>query len=133
MMVLFSALTLHSLYRLFRGARAFVLDAHGMVDDTNNFFVGAIPWSEVRAAHALGKSVSLKGVPITSATFVVIDVRDPGRFVPRRNRFQRLMRAINTSTTGGAITLNVSAMNVSAEELAETINRCAAQYQAMKS
>jgi hypothetical protein len=46
MTVLFSAGTLYSLYRLFRGTPALVLNEQGMVDDTNNF-----SWEPIRNLH----------------------------------------------------------------------------------
>jgi hypothetical protein len=120
-LALLGSLALYNLVALVRGSPALVLDQRGITDDHGNVFLGAMPWSEIGEARVRGKQ------------YVVIDARKSATAVPRRNWLQWFSRTANRWIVGGEIMLNVRNLAVTAEELAATINRCAARYRPMPS
>jgi len=113
------SLALYNLVALARGSPALILDQRGITDDHGNVFLGAMEWSEIGEARVHGKQ------------YVVIDTRKSATAVPRRNWLQWFGRTANRWIVGGEIMLNVRNLAVTAEDLAATINRCAARYRPM--
>jgi hypothetical protein len=87
---------------------ALVIDDSGFLDNASAVGAGLIPWAEI-----CGVRVSA----FRNQRFLAVYVNDPEKYLSRANAIKRSVMRANQSMVGTAITIPLSALSVSAEEL----------------
>ena len=96
------------LSRLLSPKPALVIDDSGFLDNASAVGAGLIPWAEIS-----GVRVSA----FRNQRFLAVYVNDPEKYLSRANPIKRSVMRANQSMVGTAITIPLSALSVSAEEL----------------
>ncbi len=97
---------------------ALIVDREGIVDHTTYPGVGRVYWREIRGLRA--------GL-IRKVPFLIVDVHDPQKFLPRGNMFQRFLRASSAQMVGSPITLAATSLDADFDQLAALIEHARQQ------
>jgi len=102
------------LSRLLWPKPAVVVNDAGLLDNASAFGVGLIPWTEI------------SGVRISSfmkQQFLAVYVADPEKYLNRANPLKRAIMRSTQSMIGTGITIPLSALPVSADELLSVVRK----------
>jgi hypothetical protein len=124
--LLFGGTTIFAARRLFGRRPGLVLDHEGIIDDSSYSSVGRIPWSEITGVRVVRPPAfrnSLYGPAIQAPRFLVIEVRDPQRFIEHASPVKRWFLRANVAGLGSPVAISPSSVRVDADELAQYIRR----------
>jgi hypothetical protein len=124
--LLFGGTTVFTARRLFSRRPGLVLDHEGIIDDSSYSSVGRIPWSaiiSVRVVRPPGFRSSLYGPTIRVPAFLVLDVRDPQRFIDGSALVKRWLLRGNLASFGSPVAISPASVHIDADELAQYIRR----------
>jgi len=93
---------------------ALVVDREGIIDNTTYPGVGRVLWADVKG---------LRVGYVRKVPFLIVDVHDPEKFLPRGNMFQRFLRASSARMVGSPISLAATSLDADFDQLAALIER----------
>ena len=111
------------MHRLFRDPAVLIIDRQGFDDHTDLTHLGRVSWSEIRGARVVTRTRWLRGLLPIKKQCVALDVPDPREFIERRLSARRRHLGLSTGMESGPIMLDVAGLDVTADDLAEIINR----------
>jgi len=96
--------------QMFDARPRLIIDEYGILDRTLG--VGIIPWSDIDGAYV--KSIS-------GNNFICLIVRDPGTYAQRLSPLRRAMSSVNQALGFTDISINLSGVNASTDEVFELV------------
>lgn len=100
--------------RLLSPKPAVVIDDSGFLDNASAVSAGLIPWADI------------SGVRVSSfrnQRFLAIYVDDPGKYISQANLLKRAIMCANQSMVGTAITIPLSVLSISSDDLLSVIGK----------
>jgi hypothetical protein len=110
----FGLFCIYFLSRLLSPKPALVLDDSGFLDNASALGAGLIPWAEIS---------SVRVSSFRNQRFLAVYINDPEKYFSRANPIKRTIMRANQSMVGTAITIPLSALSVSAEELLSVVGK----------
>lgn len=89
-----------------------VVNAEGIVDNASGVAAGLIPWAEVS---------NIDSYAIQGQQFVAIQVSDPDKYIERGSALKKVANRANMKLVGTPLTIPATALQVSFDELQETL------------
>jgi len=124
--LLFGGVTAFAASRLFGRRPGLVLDHEGIIDNSSYSSVGRIPWSEIVGVRVVRppalRNRSL-GPTIQPARFLVVDVREPQRFIDGNGPLKRWLLRANAAGVGSPVAISPAVVKIDTDELAQYIRR----------
>ncbi|HEX7956337.1 MAG TPA: STM3941 family protein [Pyrinomonadaceae bacterium] len=117
--VFFGLCGLYAVKRLFDRKPGLVLDASGILDNASGASAGFIPWADVVGSHVL---------QIQSQKMLVVEVREPGKYLDRGNALRRALNKANAKVGGGPITIPATTLAIDFTELLSLFDRYLQKY-----
>ena len=124
--LLLGALTVFTASRLLSRKPGLVLDHEGIIDNSSYSSVGRIPWSEITGVRVVTPPVvrrNLTALPVQAPRFLVVDVRDPQRFIDGSSLLKRWFLRANSAGLGSPVAISPASVHVDTDELAQYIRR----------
>ena len=124
--LLFGALAVFAASRLIGGKPGLVLDHEGIIDNSAYSSVGRILWSEiigVRVVRPPAIRTNRLGPAIRAPDFLVVNVRDPQRFIAGSTALKRWLLRGNLRSFGSPVAISPASVHIDAHELAWYIGR----------
>lgn len=124
--LLLGALTVFTVTRLFSRKPGLVLDHEGIIDNSSYSSVGRIPWNEITGVRVVTPPVvrrSPTAIPIQAPRFLVVDVRDPQRFIDGATLLKRWFLRANAAGLGSPVAISPSSVHIDTDALAQYIRR----------
>ena len=112
--LLFGLVGFFFLSRLLSPKPAVVIDGSGLLDNASAVNAGLIPWAEIKDVRVSS---------FRNQRFLAIYVNDPEKYLSRANPIKRAVMRANQSMVGTAITIPLSALSVSSEELLSILGK----------
>jgi hypothetical protein len=129
-----AALLLDAVRRLFGGAPALLFDQEGIIENTYYGSVGRILWSDITCAEVVENFVGAILFFSLKRKDVVIGVHRPEEFAARvaarESRLLRFLRRAKLIWSARPIRVPTVTIDMTADELADLINRWIAQMRA---
>lgn len=124
--LLLGAMTVFTASRLFSREPGLVLDHEGIIDNSSYSSVGRIPWSEIAGVRVVTPPVvrrSPAAISIRPPRFLVVDVRDPQRFIDGASTLKRWFLRANAAGLGSPVAISPSSVDIDTAALALYIRR----------
>jgi len=112
-MIFFGLCGLIGIKKLLSKSPGLILNSDGVVDCSSGISHGMIPWAEV---------VAVSEYKVQRQKFVSIHVKDPEKYVDSGNIFKRMANKANLKMCGTPINISANALQISYDELIETID-----------
>jgi len=110
--VIFNLAAIYTLIKISSKNQGLILNASGIIDNSNINANGYIPWHEV---------TSIKMEKFFNEQTIVLIVKDPNKYLKNNNLLKRYNNQSNHDTTGSPITIVTKFLDLSPEELFKDI------------
>jgi hypothetical protein len=117
--VIFGALALFFVKKLFDKKPGLVFNNSGIVDNASAVAVGFIPWSEITGYDIF---------EMPQQKMLIIMVKDPQKYVDRGNAVQRRLNQANFKMCGSPITISANALKINFLELSSLFEEYLRKY-----
>lgn len=113
-MILFGFFGGFATWKLFDKKPGLVLDGFGIIDNASGLAAGLIPWTDV---------VDTGTFEVQKQKMLVINVRDPQKYIMRGSPLKRLLVKANHKMCGSPIVISPNALKIDFDELVSLFNR----------
>ena len=117
--VFFGIAGLVALKKLFDTKPALILNKSGIVDNASAVAAGFIPWSEVVGARI---------VDVQKQKMLVIDVRDPEKYLARGNLVKQTLNKANYKMVGSPVSISANVLAIDFSELTSLFDQYQRNY-----
>ena len=105
--------------KLRSGDAGLVIEAEGFLDQSSATSLGWVPWSDV---------VDLSAFTVQGQRFILVQVRDPDRYLSRLSGLSQKAAAINLSAYGSPVTISANSLETGFEELMGALKKGLEDY-----
>ncbi|HZH30116.1 MAG TPA: STM3941 family protein [Pyrinomonadaceae bacterium] len=119
LIVFCGSFALYALKKLFDRKPALIFNSSGIVDNASSVSPGFIPWSDVAGAQIC---------KIQNEKLLIINVRDPRKYIARGNSLRRALNKANHNMVGSPISIAAHTLEINFSELAAIFDRYQRTY-----